>query len=217
MAFFPELMKRSADELVEGFRTGPRPEDRVPEEEEPFWLEEAAIGIARSGERGLDCLLQEVPGADEPRLLAILLALSFVPQGALEQGRGRIRDALVSFIRDPRPLVAANAIDTLRCLNYAEVGQDLLPLLRDKSPYVVGSVLRYLRRHDPGVAGPILLDALDSPEPIIRQNAIDELDDLNSVEALPRIRRLLNDADDNVRQAAQSAVRNLEQLQSQTG
>jgi HEAT repeat protein len=53
--------------------------------------------------------------------------------------------------------------------------------------------------------------ALTSKEPIVRQNAVDELDELNFSQALPAIKRLLRDKDRSVRQAARTAVRNLEE------
>jgi HEAT repeat protein len=52
---------------------------------------------------------------------------------------------------------------------------------------------------------------LRSKDPIIRQNAIDELDGLGHVLAWPKIRELLTDSDENVRLAAATAVKNLEE------
>ena len=60
------------------------------------------------------------------------------------------------------------------------------------------------------VAKPLLYDALSSSHPIVRENAIDELDELDCKEALPRIRTLLDDPDKNVRQAAKTAIENLD-------
>ncbi len=53
------------------------------------------------------------------------------------------------------------------------------------------------------------MNALKSREPIVRQNAIDELDELACKEALPNIVGLLNDPDKNVRAAAQWAAAHL--------
>ena len=67
---------------------------------------------------------------------------------------------------------------------------------------VHGGKLRYLpakpRQHCLNVSLPNLL------------NAIDELEEMDYRAALPFIRRLLNDSDKYVRQAAETAVRNLE-------
>jgi len=83
--------------------------------------------------------------------------------------------------------------------------------LRDHpSPYVLGAVLRYMRQLFPRAAKSMLVQALKSADPIVRQNGIDELDELGCVEALPTIKRLIRDKDRDVRQAARSAVKNLE-------
>jgi HEAT repeat protein len=212
MGFFPQLDGRTVAELQTSFTADPSLVPGVPEEEKLFWFEEVARKLAEGGEEGLDFLLRHLWAADEVRLRAILLALAFAPKGLAEKRREQVRAELLAFIRDPRPLVAAEAIDSLSTLDDQEVEQQIVPLLHHESPYVVGSVLRYLRRTDPDRARPILLEALTSLEPIVRQNAIDELDELNCVEALPRIRPLLNDADEWVRQAARTAVPNLEEL-----
>lgn len=54
--------------------------------------------------------------------------------------------------------------------------------------------------------------ALKSPEPIVRQNALDELDELECKEALPCIAGLLDDPDEGVREAAHWAVGHLESV-----
>ena len=50
----------------------------------------------------------------------------------------------------------------------------------------------------------------DHAPPNVLLVAVDELDDLECVSALPRIRKLLQDPHNDVRQAAATAVRNLE-------
>ena len=52
--------------------------------------------------------------------------------------------------------------------------------------------------------------ALHSKEPVVRQNAVDELDEMNYTPALAKIKRLLADPDKDVRQAASTAVAHLE-------
>jgi vesicle coat complex subunit len=107
-------------------------------------------------------------------------------------------------------MVVAEAVDLLNQLNDSKPRTAILRLIRHDSPYVVGAVLRYMARQYPHEAVSILHKALASKEPIVRQNAIDELDDLNCKEALPAIKRLLRDPDKHVRQAARSAVKNLD-------
>ena len=59
-------------------------------------------------------------------------------------------------------------------------------------------------------AMPLLEKALKAEEPIVRQNAVDELDEMNHRPALEKIKRLLRDPDKDVRQAARTAVAHLE-------
>jgi hypothetical protein len=210
MPFFPQLQRTPLEDIMTRFLDPDGTAD-VPEDERPFWLEEAAVRLVRSGPAGLAFLLHCIPRVDEPRLRAILLALSFLSQSVLERNRSKLRDLLLSFLNDRRPMVVAGAVDTLRVLDGTDLIDRVLPLVRHRSPYVVGSALRFLSRNSPEQARPILLKALESDQPIIRQNAVDELDELNDVKALPRLRRLLADEDADVRRAAQTAVANLEE------
>lgn len=84
-------------------------------------------------------------------------------------------------------------------------------ILRDHtSPYVRGAVLRFVSELYPELATKLLFESLRDQHALVRQNAIDELDDLGMIESLPSIRLLLNDSHPDVRQAAQTAVANLE-------
>lgn len=182
--------------------------------ERRLFLDETARRIAEHGEPGVVFLLERIGKAkdDEPR--AIFLGLTFAPKAALRRLRDRIRVILLKHTRDSRELVAAQAIDALRLLDFKDTQAELLPLLTHQSAYVVGSVLRFLSRHDPAAARPRLIDALRSPSPIVRQNAIDELDELECTQALSEIRRLLTDPDPDVRQAAQTAAANLAEIRA---
>lgn len=61
----------------------------------------------------------------------------------------------------------------------------------------------------PDKAIPLLLESLESKDAIVRENAIDELDELEIKEAIPYLSKLVNDPDINVRQAAETALENL--------
>ncbi len=50
----------------------------------------------------------------------------------------------------------------------------------------------------------------------MRENAADELGELSEVEAIPYLRPLLDDAEADVRQAAQTAIAMLEESESDT-
>ena len=207
MAMFPEIRKYDTEALEDFFRGARKPE--VSEDERQIWLEEAAERIARSGAKGVDFLLAFAPDADETRVRAALLALSLVAKRLSPRKRARVCELAQSFLEDRRAMVVAEAVDALR--HFACPSAELIaPLLRHPSPYVVGSALRFFARRDPEKAVPLLESALKAKDPIVRQNAVDELDDMNYTRALPRIRRLLRDPDDGVREAARWAVAHLE-------
>ena len=174
------------------------------------WYEELAFKIAGSGQAGTDFLLNHSTTVEEARLRAILAALSW-PKEKSEH----IKQLVRRHLNDPRPVIIVAAIDTARHLGYTEFLDEVLAQQHHTSPYVVGSVLRYLAQLYPVMAKPLLLAALESREPIVVQNAIDELEGMDVSEALPRIRQLLNHPEGDVRQAARTAVNDLERQSDQ--
>jgi HEAT repeat protein len=180
------------------------------EGEQELWLQEAAVRIAKAGAWGVDFLLAFVPYADESRLRAILLALSMVAKKLSALQRANLVEVAQRLLDDKRALVVTEAVDTLSHLGCREATKSVTPLLQHPSPYVVGSALRFFSRCAPDQAVPLLEKALKADEPIVRQNAVDELDEMNYKPALAKIRRLLQDRDPDVRQAARTAVAHLE-------
>jgi HEAT repeats len=179
------------------------------ENDEELWVQEVAVQIAESGPSGVRFLISSVPNAAEWRLRAILLGLSAVKKPSARL-RNEICDTAKQFLHDDRPTIVAEAVDLLCSLDCTDAQEVIMSLRRHPSPYVVGSVLRYMARHFPETAIPLLEKALASKQSVVRQNAIDELDELNCVQALPNIKRLLRDKNPDVRQAARTAVKNLE-------
>jgi hypothetical protein len=208
MSMFPELRGRGPKELSSLFLSGRGSE--VPEDEQELWLQEVAVRIARAGAKGVDLLLSWAPGADESRLRAILLAMSFVAKKLSSHKRARICELARALLDDGRAMVVAEAVDTLSSLGCPAAAESVSPLLGHPSPYVVGSALRFFARRDREKAAPLLEKALGSEEPIVRENAVDELDGMNYTPALPKIRRLLRDPDEDVRQAARTALAHFE-------
>ena len=70
------------------------------------------------------------------------------------------------------------------------------------SQYVVGALLRFLRRLLPKEAQPILYLALRDRRHIVRECAVDELEALGGAEAAPLIHALVSGPHPHVRQAA---------------
>jgi hypothetical protein len=208
MPLFPELEGMPLPGLMQSLVPDQSRLDDPAESE--LWLQEVAVRIAKTGQEGLTFLIHSIPGADKCRVRAILLAFAFLPAAVAKNNLGELKEILTSFLGSDEPLIVAQAIDGLKSLGFTDVLADILSLRTHPSPYVVGSDLRYLARHYPEKAKPILLESLRSPESIVRQNAIDELEELEMVEAVPQLRSLAHDPDVDVRQAAQTALANLE-------
>ena len=207
MPLFPEIRKCDAEELERFFQSGPDP--GVPEDEQAFWLDEAAIRIARSGARGVDFLLASVPGGDEARVRAALLGMSVVAKRLSARKRASICELAQALLTDERAMVVAEAVDALSGFGCPRQW-NLSPLSSTTPPRMWSAAPSGSSRARPEKAVPLLERALAAKDPIVRQNAVDELDEMNYTRALPKIRRLLRDPDEGVRNAARWAVEHLE-------
>jgi HEAT repeat protein len=210
MSYFPDLGDLALDKLQEAFMDRRRAENHG--EEAELWLAEAGIEIAKTGDAGIRFLISSIPDSDAVRLRAILGGLGSIDQKLSARRRDEICTLGRKFLKDPRPIIAAEAVDLLGQQGCKSARAAVLKLRDHASPYVVGAVLRYMSTLFPRVAVPMLVQALESPDPIVRQNGIDELDELECVKALPNIKRLLKDRDRFVRQAARTAVKNIEEV-----
>lgn len=210
MSFFaeicPELSRLPTEKLKTWFKDA-RVGDDCLDGPDAAALQEAAARIAESDPDAVDFLRSCIPEAGEEKLVAILLGLSIA---ANPTTREEVVALVRPFLADARPRVVAEAVDALKHLGCTEARADVLSLKDHSSPLVVGSVLRFLARHFPDEAIPLLEQALASPEPTVRENAVDELDELEYLPALPRIKELTADANEDVRQAAEWAVEHLE-------
>jgi len=183
---------------------------KIPKDEYESRIQELALAIAQTGREGTDSLLAFTPYADEMRLRAILVAVGCVKQALSEQQRQYVVALARRLLSDKRPMIVAEAVDTLTALDYRKAKKLIAGLYRHSSPYVRGSVLRYFARQHPKEAIPLLERALNSKQAIVRQNAVDELEEMNYAPVVAKIKVLLADPDKDVRQAAKTAVENLE-------
>jgi HEAT repeats len=164
------------------------------------YYDELAYKICDQGDT--DFLMQEVTQADTSRLAAIL---SHLPAHAHLQ--------TLDYLQDDRPLIVARAIDRLQ-VEGADVLKQVLSLKSHPSGLVRSSVLRFVSKQAPQSAPPLLVDALQDPDYLVRMSAVDELDELPCVKAIPYIQPLLSDPHHYVREAAVSAIENLSSLLS---
>jgi HEAT repeats len=205
MSFYPELDRLNQEELVVRFRMPP-PEG---EEYANAYYQEIAHSIGKKGKEGIVFLQQEIDNENPAKLQAILFALTENRLPHLE-----LRDFLISYLTDPRPIIVMEAIDGLRRQGETETVNLVLALQQHSSPYVRSSVLRFMRQLYPDRALPLLIEGLKDPDFIVRENATDELGELEAVEALSHLRPLIQDPHPDVRQAAQTAIEILESVAS---
>ena len=204
-SMYPELDKLNLPELIACFQ------NTVPEEESEssIYFDEVALLIQRQSKAGIDFLFEEIDKTNSAeRLRAIIFALTFPPPVE----NPALKNIVISYLSDERPSLVAEAVDGLRYLGATDTGDAILPLRTHPDPYVRRSVLRFISGLFPKEAPPILLEALQDPHYAVRDNAIDKLDDLGAIEAIPYIRPFLSDPHPDVVEAAQTAISNLEEL-----
>lgn len=205
MSFYLELNHLNLEELIAHFQGLPL----EAEEYAVVYYQEVANLIRAKGEAGIAFLQGEIKEADTARLRGILFALSEAQVDAPE-----FRDLLFSYLQDERPMIVMEAVDSLRILGEKNAVDSVLALLEHPSPYVRGSVLRFMRCLAPNKALPLLIEALKDPDFIVRENAADELGELDQVEAIPSLRPLLADSHSDVREAVQTAIEMLEESEN---
>lgn len=176
------------------------------------YYEAVARELYEQGEPGVEVLTQELAGRRVPQLRAALTVL------AMHQGS---EPAFVEKVKllagDSEPVIAGDAIRLLGSLGVTELGERIRGLGDHPSPFVRASVLDYLARAEPESAYPALVQGLLDSDYVVRETAVDALDDLDSTEAISVIEPLLEDPHEDVRQAARTAVDNLRERAGSTG
>jgi len=208
MGIYPELDDLQAEDLYSKF------EGRAPGADEPdyvhdktiFYDEVADLIIAKGGESGYRYLLSRIASADTPRLRAILYALAIV-----KDHRHEVRAILTRYLEDGNDLIVSEAIEGLTHIGDKNSYDRITAFLDHPSPYVRGSVLRYLAKIDSAQAMTRLKAALADPHYIVRESAIDEIDELEMTKLVRReIEQLrVNDPHQDVRDAAKTAIENI--------
>lgn len=199
MSIYQELDTLNLSELINCWYNPPIDGD----EYAASYYSEVASAIRSQPEQGIKFLLEQVKKADTDRLGAILFFLPPLDSSDMS-------NILLHYLDDERPLIVANAIDGLVRQGEKNAIDRVLALRTHPSAYVRGSVLRFISHFYPESARSLLIEALQDPVYIVRENAIDELEELEVVEAIPYIRPLLLDPNSDVRLAAQTAIENLE-------
>jgi HEAT repeats len=198
MGIYPELDHLELEELILRWHGVPIDGD----EYAIGYYDELAFLICKSAS-GVTALIKEISSSDLPRLSAIL--------NHLPPNLSAIRT--LDYLQDDRPLIVARAIDRLQ-VEGADVLEQVLSLKSHPSALVRSAVLRFVSKQTPQSAPPLLIDALQDPDYLVRMSAVDELDELPYVEAIPYIQPLVSDPHHYVQEAAVSAIENLSSLLS---
>lgn len=106
--------------------------------------------------------------------------------------------------------VISGAIEGLIIQEEIKAKNEVVKLRFHESAYVRSSVLRFMSKLYPQEAPSLLIEALQDRHEIVRQSAIDEIDELQMTDAILTLRAFLNDSSPDVRQAAETAIENLE-------
>lgn len=196
----PELDELSLEDLIRLFRA-PAPEP----EYAALYYGEVAIRIQAFGEPGLEFLIGERPAIerDEDRLCALLLGLT-----RERRDDPAVIELLLAYLEDSRPAVVMNAIDGLRYWRVQDAWEQVNALAQHPSPYVRGGVVSYMAglfAHETETKE-LLLAALHDESYIVREFAVDAIDEEDIAELLPAVRPLLEDPHPHVRSAAQWAL-----------
>jgi hypothetical protein len=201
---YSNLAKIDYESLLDLFFQVPIYDD---EDEFSYYSEIAWQIFQNMGERGIeDVLSKSLKNLNDAQLRSIIFLMGCSSQKEKYESR------LGQYLSDIRPSIVAETINSLSLLK----ASNYLPIIVDMygntiSAIVKGSILRYMQRLQYPKAKEVLVLALNDREPIVRENALDELDELGDSDVIPYIIPLLKDDNANVRQAAQTTLLNLEE------
>jgi len=205
MSFYPEIENCTLEELILWFYKEPIDGKKYAD----VYYQEVAYNIRLKGTEGVNFLKNFTRKANRSQLRGIIFALTNPKLNDVD-----LRDLLLKYMRHKSSTIVAQAIDGLAAQEEKDVLEKILPFLTHSSPYVRGSVLRFVRLLYPDRALPILLESLQDKYFIVRENVADELGKLKSLKALPYLYELLKDSHPHVRQAAKSSIETLEKLKN---
>lgn len=168
------------------------------------YYEAVARELYARGDAGIEMLTRELDGRRVPQIRAALTILE------MHQGNDPgLVEKVKRMVGDSEPLIAGDAIRLLGSLGVTELGELIRGKRDHPAPFVRAAVLDYLTRAEPEWAYPALVRGLRDSDYIVRETAVDALDDLDSAEAISAIEPLLEDPHEDVRLAARTAVDNL--------
>ena len=153
-------------------------------------------------------LIKNISQYEGRRLRGTIFGLSFY-SGSSQT----IIELLDKYLNKGDFQIIAEVIKTYSRMNYIEGWEKTKKLLNHESPYVRSSMLRYANTClSKDEAKDILVEKLRDTHYIVRESAIDELESLQSSDAIEYIVPLLNDENEDVKEAAKSAIDTLKSM-----
>jgi HEAT repeat protein len=201
MSFYPELDNLSLTELISRWN------NELPEEYEcanTYYGELASLILDKDGSSGHDYLLSVMSHELTPARIGAVLFLMPSPENPLP------KEKLLRYLHESDSYVVSCTIRGLTQQGEKDAINDVLALKSHASPQVRSSVLDFVSKLCPELAVSLLIKSLKDSSHIVRESAIDELDYLQVVKAIDDIKPLLTDTHPFTRQAAQTAIKNLE-------
>ncbi len=208
MSFYPELENLDVEALIQKWQAPPFA-DTNPD----LYYQEVAYALVLSSDRGitfLQNLLNDTTiQTDTSRLAATIWAL-----GSCEQIQPELTPQLTTFLEtEPRDYILWATIEACAWQNHTLVKALVSEKLTHPSPILRGSALRYFDRLFSAEALPLLLQVLNDEHYIVRESAIDILDERDYGLEPSGLRALLEpfltDPHPDVREAAETAIDNL--------
>jgi HEAT repeats len=204
MAIYPDLAKLDAEHLLNLFSQSPIYDD---EDEFLYFSEIARYIFQKMQESGIEQIVNtSLQTENEGRLRSVIFLMG------CSAHKEKYEDILGKYLTDTRHLIVAEAIGSLGHLEASKHFDAILNLRNYSSPFVRGRVLQYIRRFRYPQAKELLLSALDDADYIVREWALDELDELGDVSVIPYVIPFLDDEESTVRQAAQTTLQNLQAI-----
>ena len=170
------------------------------------YYEELVLRMIKLNEsESMSYFLSNVREWDFPRLRGVIAGC-----GLLNKDSRVVKRLLYKSLVDSRPLIVAEAIESLTELGECEAIDHINQLKFHKDPYIRSSTIRYYSKLFPKYAIEIVLKGLLDESAIVRMSAVDEVGELTILESRELIYDLLlNDPDRDVREAAKTTCADL--------
>lgn len=110
-------------------------------------------------------------------------------------------------------MAVSHTIDTLRSLKSKKSWHKIKPLLKHKSPYVVGACLRFASFRLGKKAIPLICSFKDDKRYIVRMNVVDELEEFYDPVVIPYLKPMLKDKNKVIRKITKDAIKVLKEYE----